>query len=130
MSFVDEIYSRVTLDLLLVIFFVAFASVAQETVVVLVFSLLVLPSSVAVPFVAVQLLVVAAVVVLQLVAGVALRDVLAIFDVPTFFDQPFQVAVVDDVDFVVGFVGAVNVGVVDVVVETLAVELVVDGHKC
>ena len=89
--------------------------------------MLALPSFVAVA--AAQLLAVL-VAALLLVAGAASLDVLAIFDVPTFFDQPFQVAVVDDVDFVVGFVGAVNVGVVDVVVETLAVELVVDGHKC
>ena len=122
MSFV---YFRVTLDLLLVTFFVAFVTVAQETVVVLVFSSLALPSSAVVTAVAVQLLAVLAV-VLQLVAAVALLDVLAIVDVPTFFDRPFQGAVVDGV----GFVGAVNVAVVDVAVETLAVEPVVDGHKC
>ena len=106
-------------------FFVAFVTVAQETVVVLVFSSLALPSSAVVTAVAVQLLAVLAV-VLQLVAAVALLDVLAIVDVPTFFDRPFQGAVVDGV----GFVGAVNVAVVDVAVETLAVEPVVDGHKC
>ena len=111
------------------IFVVAFAFVVQETVAVLVFSLLALPSFfVVVADVVEQLLAVLAA-VLQLVAAVAWRDVLAVFDVPTFFDQPCPDVVVVDVGFVAA-VGVANVDVGDVAADTLAVAPDVGGHKC
>lgn len=82
--------------------------------------MLALPSFVAV---AAGQLLAALVVVLLLVAAVALHDVLAIFDVPTFVDQPFQVVVV-------AAVGDVDVVTVDVVVVAAGVDtLDVDDHK-
>ena len=85
--------------------------------------MLALPSSVAV--VAEQLLVVL-VAVLQLVAAVALPDVLAIFDVPTFVDQPFRVVVAADIAAAVDAVVA-NVDVACVAADVAT--LVADGHK-
>ena len=68
--------------------------------------MLALPSFVAA---AAEQLLAVLVAVLQLVAGAASLDVLAIFDVPTFVDQPFQDVVLVAADIAAAAAGVVGV---------------------